>query len=189
MGMTDTTVAATVAARVAEVRNRRGYKLRELSRRLADLGYSMDPSALMRLERGERKVTLDDVMALALALDVSPDALAIPLDDGRQVAVTKNVVHPAHFVRDWFTGTSLFSLPGEDEDAMLRRFEDWQSERPLTERWARKNHPSLFTLLDGAEAYIRFTVFGKNTGERRRALLELQAEVERQIASLDREES
>lgn len=52
----------------------------ELSRRLAAAGRPIAPLGLRRLEAGERRVDVDDLMALAVVLDVSPLALLLPPD-------------------------------------------------------------------------------------------------------------
>ncbi|WP_200914757.1 helix-turn-helix domain-containing protein [Arthrobacter sp. Leaf234] len=54
----------------------------ELSRRLADVGRPIPPLGLRRIEAGDRRVDVDDLMALALVLNVSPLSLLLP--HGRQ---------------------------------------------------------------------------------------------------------
>lgn len=55
----------------------------ELSRRLEALGRPIPPLGLRRMEAGERRADVDDLMALALVLGVSPLALLLPA--GQQV--------------------------------------------------------------------------------------------------------
>lgn len=50
----------------------------DLSKRLALLGRPMPTASIGRLESGDRRVDVDDLMALAYALDVSPLALLLP---------------------------------------------------------------------------------------------------------------
>jgi transcriptional regulator with XRE-family HTH domain len=47
--------------------------------RLKLLGYSMPRTGLSEIENGGRRVTVDDLMALAVALDVTPNDLLLPL--------------------------------------------------------------------------------------------------------------
>lgn len=47
----------------------------EVSRTLEDLGRPIAPLGLSRIENGERRVDVDDLMALAEALGVEPDEL------------------------------------------------------------------------------------------------------------------
>ena len=63
-----------LGARIAELRTQRGVA----QRRLAD-EIGVDPSALSRVESGERGLAVGELIALAAFLDVSTDALL--LDD------------------------------------------------------------------------------------------------------------
>lgn len=65
-----------VAENVKRLRGRTAY--RELSAELERFGRPILPSGLLKLERGQRRVDVDDLIALALALDVSPVTLLMP---------------------------------------------------------------------------------------------------------------
>lgn len=83
-----------LGARIAELRTQRGVA----QRRLAD-EIGVDPSALSRVESGERGLAVGELIALAAFLDVSTDALllddenALPLfrHDGDQEAAAAAV--------------------------------------------------------------------------------------------------
>ncbi len=70
----------TVAANVRRVREARGLSTYELARKLKDAGRPVSPSALAKIERGERRVDVGDLMALAVALNISPSGLLLPVD-------------------------------------------------------------------------------------------------------------
>lgn len=53
----------------------------ELSERLAAAGRPIPVLGLRRVERGERRVDVDDLVALALVLDVSPALLLLPREE------------------------------------------------------------------------------------------------------------
>ena len=53
----------------------------ELARRLEALGRAIPPLGLRRMEAGERRVDVDDLMALAMVLGVSPLTLLLPRGD------------------------------------------------------------------------------------------------------------
>lgn len=55
----------------------------DLIRRVIALGRHMDQLALRRIERGERRVDADDLVALATALGVTPAQLLEPPTDCR----------------------------------------------------------------------------------------------------------
>lgn len=50
----------------------------DLARRLEAIGRPIPVLGLSRIERGERRVDVDDLMALAVALGVSPTSLLLP---------------------------------------------------------------------------------------------------------------
>lgn len=49
-----------------------------LSSRLAELGQPIQDTGITKIEKGDRRVDVDDLIALALALDVTPNALLLP---------------------------------------------------------------------------------------------------------------
>ena len=71
-------VAERVAANVKALRKARGnMTLDELARRLRDLGHPILKSGLSKIETGERRVDVDDLVALAIALQVTPNRLLL----------------------------------------------------------------------------------------------------------------
>lgn len=69
-----------VAAAVSAQRQRRGWDQRHLAERVTAAGRPMSPSVLGKIESGARRVDVDDLVALASALDVPPGRL-LPGDD------------------------------------------------------------------------------------------------------------
>ncbi|BBX69740.1 XRE family transcriptional regulator [Mycolicibacterium psychrotolerans] len=75
----------------------------ELSRRLEELGRPIPPLGLRRIEDGTRRVDVDDLVSIAVALEVSPITLLIPdsEDRGEQVVVTGGGEHTSEEVWKW----------------------------------------------------------------------------------------
>lgn len=74
------------AARTIEIlRTERGLAQRELAARVTALGRPMTNTMLSRIERAQRRCDIDDLVALAQALRVSPLALV----QGIRTAVTR----------------------------------------------------------------------------------------------------
>jgi transcriptional regulator with XRE-family HTH domain len=71
-------IGINVTHTVRRFREARRLGYAELSRKLADMGRDIPPLGLRRIESGERRVDADDLVALAVALDVSPLALLLP---------------------------------------------------------------------------------------------------------------
>lgn len=61
-----------VAGNVRHLRGARELSLRDLSARLAELGRPILPSGLMKIERADRRIDVDDLAALAKALETVP---------------------------------------------------------------------------------------------------------------------
>lgn len=68
----------TVAANLARLRGLRGLTLAGLSARLDAVGRPLAGSAVSAIENLDRRCDVDDLVALAAALDVSPAALLCP---------------------------------------------------------------------------------------------------------------
>lgn len=68
----------TVRENVLRYRTLMNLGYADLARRLEALGRPIPVLGLSRIERGERRVDVDDLMALAVALGVSPTSLLLP---------------------------------------------------------------------------------------------------------------
>jgi transcriptional regulator with XRE-family HTH domain len=88
-------VGQQVAANVKASRGRRGMSVRDLSRRLTELGRPILPSGITKIEQGARRVDVDDLNALAAALGVSPTRLLLhgSEDEAEFEAEFQNYVH------------------------------------------------------------------------------------------------
>ena len=103
-----------VAARVRQVRNKRDMTVANLAARCAELGApQLTVQALYKLEgqresatRRPRPVTVDELLALAAALNCPPVCLLVPPDDSdAPYAVTAAVTEYRFGVRAWIRGT------------------------------------------------------------------------------------
>nr|WP_211220073.1 helix-turn-helix transcriptional regulator [Smaragdicoccus niigatensis] len=68
----------TVRENLARFRKLRSLSLRELSSRMTDIGRVLSPNALSDIEMGGRRVDVDDLMALSIALNVHPASFLTP---------------------------------------------------------------------------------------------------------------
>jgi transcriptional regulator with XRE-family HTH domain len=98
--------------RLREARTRRGWTQAELAKRVTALGHSLDKTAVTKLEGGNRKVTLDDAVALAAALDVPVLSLLLPAEG--DAALTRKLAIPFPFARAWMSGQLPLSREGVD---------------------------------------------------------------------------
>lgn len=74
-----------VRANIAIFRAELGMTYAALSRELERRGHPIPPLGLRRIESGERRVDVDDLMALALSLGVNPHALLLPSLKGSEI--------------------------------------------------------------------------------------------------------
>ncbi|WP_159054513.1 helix-turn-helix domain-containing protein [Streptomyces dysideae] len=121
-----------VAANVKRLRKARGLSLRALSAALKDRGRTLSADALNKIEnaaepdgRGVRRVDVDDLAALAVAFDVPPSALLLPLDDSSASTVDVTGVGsvPADVAWDWLDGKRPLELPSGDDLTPLLEFD------------------------------------------------------------------
>ncbi len=116
MGTDDGTMntAAAVARNLAAIRDRRRLTVRQLSQRLSELGEPILPSGITKIEKGQRRVDVSELMALAAALNVSPARLLLP-DVGERdlIKITPNMPPQELWLAwDWMEGRSSLLADG-----------------------------------------------------------------------------
>ncbi|ULN34192.1 helix-turn-helix domain-containing protein [Mycolicibacterium smegmatis] len=127
---------ATVARNVERLRIQQGMNYTELSERLqSKAGWSINAVGIRRIEARERRVTPDDLTALAVALGVSPVSLLMPntaqKDEDIEVTGLRRQ-YTAEQVWEWLCATSTGYYPVEHEsvEAFFRRaWPQWKQER------------------------------------------------------------
>lgn len=72
---------AHVATNLRRARQSAGLDLRELASRIQRAGRAISHSAISKIENGERRVDVDDLVVFAYVLDTTPAALLTPPDD------------------------------------------------------------------------------------------------------------
>ncbi|MEV7600047.1 helix-turn-helix transcriptional regulator [Kitasatospora sp. NPDC089797] len=97
--------AGRVAENVERIRKARQLHQKDLSARLREVGRPMLPTVVSKIERGERRVDVDDLVALALALNVSPTTLLLPpTSSDTPVALTECVSVASRTAWQWAEG-------------------------------------------------------------------------------------
>lgn len=67
-----------VAENLRRIRQERGLSYAELARRLTGLGHPILDTGLLKIEKGDRRIDVDDLVALAVALGTTPNRLLLP---------------------------------------------------------------------------------------------------------------
>jgi hypothetical protein len=97
----------TVRSNIKRIRENQRIAVTELSAKMRELGRPIPPLGIHRIEDGQRRVDVDDLVALAVALGVSPTSLLMPDVDaaGDMVTVTGRPDSiPAGRAYRWFCG-------------------------------------------------------------------------------------
>jgi transcriptional regulator with XRE-family HTH domain len=131
-------ISRHLAAQLRDIRNRRQVTQQQLGESAA-----LPPTAIGKIENGTRDVTVEELLRLALALNVSPASLIVPGGDSPKVRITADAEYDAAWVRDWLAG--LHPLP---PDATKRAVELFFAEAPdYQQREHRASmHPALLHL-------------------------------------------
>jgi transcriptional regulator with XRE-family HTH domain len=111
---------ARVAQRVRELRQERGLTLADLAAELERFGRPILLTALSKLEKGQRRINVDDLVALALALDVSPNVLLLPKSAKANTDVALTETHRTDSLSAWKWATR--DVPAESGDGAERSF-------------------------------------------------------------------
>lgn len=106
-------VGHVLAANVKHIRESQRLTFVALSERLTDVGRPIAVLGLRRIERGERRVDADDLLALAYALGVNPVDLLVSADadDSAEYYVTPQTAISAKTARDWIGGLGFINPP------------------------------------------------------------------------------
>jgi transcriptional regulator with XRE-family HTH domain len=114
-------VMDVVRARVKELRGRKGWSGTKLGEELDALGVPWNRSVVANFESGRRPaVSVQELLALALVLDVAPVNLLVPLDS-EPYQVTPKKTEPQDSVAVWLWMRGEKPLPGT-ETAAARTF-------------------------------------------------------------------
>lgn len=93
-----------VAANLRKARQRSGVDLRELSARIKATGRTISPSALSKIENGDRRVDVDDLTVFAYALGTTPAALLTPAEDAPAPAGVPDGQFTPEEIERWIQG-------------------------------------------------------------------------------------
>lgn len=114
--------ARTVADNVKKFRDRRGLTIYELAGALKKAGRPITPSAIAKIEKKQRQVTVDDLMALAVALDVNPVMLLLPGTVQGDVELSGGGTVTAKAAWDWFRKDMPLRTPPDDDGSAIVAF-------------------------------------------------------------------
>lgn len=153
-------------------RYRGAESAKDVAARAASEGVEMNRSTLANIETFRREdLTLEEVAALCLALNVSPVDLLCPPDDS-PVAVTPEREDPPLFVRSWLRGEGLLpSAAGRSEQVHLELLSDFWGKAPAHERREhdeRLRHSAFLHRITALRVFVREALLGPEDEATRR---------------------
>lgn len=111
------TAGEAFAANLKLLRGRLALSQQQLADQLAEIAFPLDRSAISKIESGQRNVSIDEALAIAVALGVEPAALLFPRTTADVRIAPKMVVSNTRAAM-WFRGMH----PLSDRPDMQRRF-------------------------------------------------------------------
>lgn len=111
-------VGNALASNLARIRDAQRLTYVALAERLADAGRPIAVLGLRRIEKGERRVDADDLLALAQALGIHPVDLLVPGDapSDEQYEITPTTATTAGVAREWIGGRAFLAEPESDSE-------------------------------------------------------------------------
>jgi transcriptional regulator with XRE-family HTH domain len=104
-----------VAANVRDLRQQRRMTVRDLSARMGELGRPLLPSGVTKIEQGQRRVDVDELVALAVALGVNPSRLLLS-GTASDVPVALTPARPVPEWAAWQWADGFQPLPSRSAD-------------------------------------------------------------------------
>jgi hypothetical protein len=162
-------VGDRVAANVKALRTDRSMSLTDLSRKLTDLGRPVQAAAIRRIEnavepvdsekeRKPRRVDVDDLVALAVALDTSPNRLLLEgAGTGRALEITPKVTASEDSAWRWARGEQPLDFTNADH-----------ADRERKRRFRSENLPTMAaeaTFAEVAPHFAEFAAIGRSVAE------------------------
>jgi len=86
-----------------------GMDLRSFSERVKETGRAMSPSALSKIENGERRVDVDDLTVFAYILQTTPAALLAPAEGASQPTGVPSGQFNHEEIQVWVRGQAKFT--------------------------------------------------------------------------------
>lgn len=108
--MSEPTLTETIRRRLRALREGRRWSQEQLADAVSKLGVPLHATAITRIERGARRITAEELTAVALALEVTPLALLVDLA-AEQASLAGGVQVIPYEALMWLTGRRELGKP------------------------------------------------------------------------------
>lgn len=116
-------IGVHVAANVKRIRAKLPLTTEQLAVKVTALGRPMRANTITKIEKEQRRVDVDDLVALAVALETRPDALLLPFRVTGDVELAANLSVAAVSAWQWANGKAPFDLPKDDDGRAFNAFQ------------------------------------------------------------------
>ena len=117
-------IGALVATNVIALRKELGLTTEQVAERMTELGRPMLANTITKIEKAQRRVDADDLVALALALEARPDRLLLPFTLVGEAQLADSQTVKALDAWLWANGRRPLDRPQDDDG---RHFNAWQA--------------------------------------------------------------
>lgn len=107
-------LAEQIAENIRRIRESRRLSYALIAERLEEVGRPIPVLGLRRIERGDRRVDVDDLVALAYVLAVPPILLIFPLGQSQEIELLPDRSADTWSAVKWFTGDRPLFVPRAD---------------------------------------------------------------------------
>jgi transcriptional regulator with XRE-family HTH domain len=112
-----------LAENVKAIRERLPLTTEQLAQRITGLGRPMRANTITKIEKGQRRVDIDDAVALAVALEVNLTTLVLPYTTKGTVQLTETTTVDAADAWNWADGRRPLRVPEGDDGSALVDFQ------------------------------------------------------------------
>lgn len=116
-------VGGHVAANVLRLRKSLPMTTEQLAVKVSALGRPMRANTITKIEKEQRRVDVDDLVALSIALETRPDALLLPSTLVGDVQLSTERTVPAVAAWVWANGQVPLDLPKDDDGRAYNAFQ------------------------------------------------------------------
>ncbi|MFD4972274.1 helix-turn-helix domain-containing protein [Streptomyces sp. NPDC058424] len=181
----------TVRANVARLRKLRNWTTYELAQRMQAIGRPIPQSGISRVESGARRVDADDLAAFAVAFNVSPAALLLPLEDlaSQKVEITGAGSVPADVAWEWASNKRPLKFPTKEQRTAAMEYALASlppNAREVMQHPAGRALEAFYKDMTRAIARATWSVEGEDAHEFSDLLDKARTSLERMLAELDR---
>lgn len=157
-------IGKQVGENLAQLRNARRLTTERLAEEVRQLGVEMTASTVTKIEKHSRRITVDELVAFAAVLDVSPVSLMLPAGKTERVQLAEGLAVPWERAWRWAHGEQ--ALPKGGRSTAAERTQWLDSNRPYMSPLTINEVERLLEIREGfAPFHVEMNYDGERWGE------------------------